>query len=44
MSKELELLKQIRRVDGNMSREQNQRYAELEKALTPLRLMKVCRL
>lgn len=43
MSKELELLKQIRRVDGNMSREQNQRYAELEQALTPPTADEVCK-
>lgn len=29
----LELLKTIRRFDGNMSREQNQRYAELVEML-----------
>lgn len=42
MSKELELLKQIKRFDGNMSREQNQRYAELEEALTPPTVDEVC--
>ena len=36
MRKELDLLKQIKRVDSNMSREQNQRYSELEQALTEL--------
>lgn len=40
MSKELEILKQIKRVDGNMSREQNQRYAELELLLTKLKTLK----
>lgn len=29
----LERLKQIRKVDGNLSREQNQRYYELEKEI-----------
>lgn len=33
MIKELDLLKQIKRVDSNMSREQNQRYSELEQAI-----------
>ena len=35
-----EQLKQIRRFDGNMSREQNQRYYELETALTELEELK----
>ena len=33
MSKELEMLKYMKRIDGNLSREQNQRYYEIEKAL-----------
>ena len=36
----LEILKQIKRFDGNMSREQNQRYAELEEALNELERLK----
>ena len=35
-----ETLKQIRRFDGNMSREQNQRYYELETALNELEELK----
>ncbi len=38
----LEILKQIKRFDYNMSREQNQRYVELEKALTPPTVDEVC--
>ena len=41
MSKELEMLKYMKRIDGNLSREQNQRYAELEKALKRHEAMKV---
>ena len=33
MSEELEMLSYMKRIDGNLSREQNQRYYELEKAL-----------
>lgn len=32
----LELIKEIRRFDPNMSREQNQRYYELEKYITQI--------
>ena len=42
MGKELEALRKIKRFDGNMSREQNQRYAELEKVLTPPTAEEVC--
>ena len=43
MSKELEMLKYMKRIDGNLSREQNQRYAELENALTPPTEEEVCK-